>query len=141
MTNFFENNIVYAGTYNSWIYSFVPPTTTYPAPPATLNWNLYYSAAGYAQGTSIDWAGVSSYADYAAYQHTTGEDADSPNANPLFVNLGATPRDFDITATSPAVNAGSTSLSCSVGWCDPAGSSPHSIYGSTDFIGNPRSCF
>jgi hypothetical protein len=136
--NFFENNIVYAGTFNTWIYSFVPATATYPAPPATLNWNLYFSAAGYVQGTSIDWAAVSSFADYAAYQRSSGEDADSPNANPLFVTLGATPPDFDITAVSPAVDAGSTSLSCSVGWCDPAGSSPNSIYGSTDFIGNPR---
>ncbi len=136
--NFFENNIVYAGTYNTWINSFVRATTTYPAPPATLNWNLYYSAAGYVQGTSIYWAGVSSYKTYAAYQRATGEDADSPNANPLFVKLGVTPPDFDITATSPAVSTGSTSLTCSVGWCDPAGSSPDSIYGSTDFLGNPR---
>ena len=136
--NIFENNIVYAGTFNSWIYSFVPATSTYPSPPATVNWNLYFSAAGYAPGTSIDWAGVSSYKDYAAYQRATGEDADSGNANPLFVNLGATPSDFDIAASSPAVNAGSISLTCSVGWCDPAGSSPDSIYGETDFIGNPR---
>jgi hypothetical protein len=136
--NIFENNIAYAGTQNVWINSFVKPTTTYPAPPATLNWNLYYSAAGYVKGTSIVWGGVSSYKSYAAYQSATGEDANSPNANPLFVNLGATPPDFDITAASPAVNAGSTSLSCSVGWCDPNGSSPNSIYGSTDFAGNPR---
>jgi len=136
--NYFENNIVYAGTYNTWINSFVPANTTYPAPPATLNWNLYYSAKGYVPGTSIYWAGVNSYKSYAAYQRTTGEDADSPNANPLFVNLGATPADFDITATSPAVNAGGTSLPCSVGWCDPEGSSPNFIYGSNDFFGNPR---
>ena len=25
-----------------------------------------------------------------------------------------------------------------MGWCDPNGSSPDSIYGSTDFLGNPR---
>ena len=136
--NIFENNIVYAGTQNVWINSFVKPTKTYPAPPATLNWNLYYSAAGYVKGTSIDWAGASNYKSYSAYQSATGEDADSPNANPLFVNLGGTPPDFDISSSSPAVNAGSTSLPCSVGWCDPAGSSPNSIYGSTDFMGNPR---
>ena len=134
--NIFENNIVYAGTQNIWINSFVKPTTTYPAPPATLNWNLYYSAAGYVKGTSIVWAGTSSYKNYATYQSTAGEDADSPNANPLFVNLGATPPDFDISAGSPAVNAGSTSLPCSVGWCNS--NSPDSIYGSTDFLGNPR---
>jgi hypothetical protein len=131
--NIFENNIVYAGTQNVWINSFVKPTTTYPAPPATLNWNLYYSAAGYVKGTSIVWAGVSSYKTFAAYQSASGEDAHSLNANPLFVNVGATPPDFDIAAGSPAVNAGSTSLPCSVGWCNSG-----SIYGSTDFIGNPR---
>jgi hypothetical protein len=136
--DYFENNLVYAGTYNEWIYSYVAPTTTYPAPPAALNWNLWYSAKGYVKGTSIDWAKVSSYGSYATFRSTTGEDADSANTNPLFVNLGATPPDFDVTAASPAVNAGSTSLSCSVGWCDPAGSSPGSIYGSVDFAGNAR---
>jgi hypothetical protein len=134
--NIFENNIVYAGTQNVWINSFVKPTTAYPAPPATLNWNLYYSAAGYVKGTSIVWGGVSNYKSFSAYQSTTGEDADSLNANPLFVNPDATPPDFDITASSPAVNAGSTSLTCSVGWCNS--SSPDSIYGKTDFLGNPR---
>jgi hypothetical protein len=131
--NIFENNIVYAGPQNVWINSFVKPTTSYPAPPATLNWNLYYSATGYAKGTSIVWAGMNSYKNYSAYQSASGEDADSPNANPLFVNLGATPPDFDIAATSPAVNDGSTSLSCSLGWCNSG-----SIYGSTDFNGSSR---
>jgi hypothetical protein len=136
--NIFENNIVYAGAQNVWINSFVKPTETYPAPPATLDWNVYYSATGYAKKTSIDWAGTSSYKTYLAYQSVAGEDAESPNANPLFVDLGGTPPDLDITAGSPAVSAGSTSLPCSVGWCDPGGSSPNSIYGSADFTGNPR---
>jgi hypothetical protein len=135
--NIFDNNIVYAGRQNVWINSFVKPKT-YPAPPATLNWNLYYSAAGYAKGTSIDWARVRNYKSYADYQIIAGEDTNSPNGNPLFVNLEGTPPDFDISASSPAVNGGSTSLPCSVGWCDPAGDSPDSIYGSTDFTGNPR---
>ncbi|MGB7822416.1 MAG: Ig-like domain repeat protein, partial [Candidatus Sulfotelmatobacter sp.] len=134
--NIFENNLVYAGAQNVWINSFVEPSTSYPAPPATLNRNLYYSAAGYAEGTSIFWAGASSYKSYSAYQSAAGEDANSLNADPLIVNLGSTPPDFDITAKSPAVNAGSTSLSCGVGWCNS--NSPHSVYGSTDFIGNPR---
>jgi len=132
--NIFENNIVYAGTQNVWIYSFVKPTSTYPAPPATLNWNLYYSTAGYVQGTSIDWAGKSNYKTYAAYQSGSGEDTNSPNANPLFVNLNSTPPNLDVTSSSPAINAGSTTLSCSVGYCG----SGNSIYGSTDYAGNPR---
>ncbi len=134
----FENNVVYAGAYNTWIYSFAPFSQTYPAPPATLNWNLYNSAAGYVEGTSIWWGDVSSYTSFSNWQTSSGEDANSVNADPLFVNLADTPPNFDTIPSSPAVGAGSTSLPCSVGWCDPNGSSPHSIYGSTDFIGNPR---
>ena len=44
------------------------------------------------------------------------------------------PSDYNgIVSGSPAINAGSTSLSCSVGYCNGA-----SIYGSTDYAGNPR---
>lgn len=132
--NIFENNVVYAGSENVWIYSYVKGNSSYPAPPATLNWNLYYSTAGYVSGTSIDWAGKSTYKTYAAYQSGAGEDADSPNSNPLFVNLNSTPPDLDVASNSPAINAGSTSLSCSVGYCGTG----MSIYGSTDYAGNPR---
>lgn len=129
--NIFENNIVYAGTQNVWIYSFVKPTTAYPAPPATLNWNLYYSTAGYVQSTSIDWAGKYNYKTYAAYQSGSGEDANSPVANPDFDNVGS---NFDVASNSPAINTGSTNLTCSVGYCGTG----TSIYGSTDYAGNPR---
>jgi len=132
--NIFENNIVYAGTQNVWIYSFVKPTSSYPAPPATLNWNLYYSTAGYVSGTSIDWAGKSSYKTFAAYQSGSGEDGNSSVANPLFVNLSSNPPNLDVQSGSPAINAGSTSLTCGVGYCG----SGTSIYGSTDYAGNPR---
>lgn len=132
--NIFENNIVYAGTQNVWIYSFVKPTTNYPAPPATMNWNLYYSTAGYVSGTSIDWAGKSTYKTFAAYQSGSGEDGISSVANPLFVNLSSNPPNLDVQSGSPAINAGSTSLTCSVGYCG----SGTSIYGSVDYAGNPR---
>jgi Right handed beta helix region len=136
--NYFENNLVYAGTFNTWIYSFVPSSTSYPAPPATLDWNLYYSAAGYVQGTSIFWNNVSKYTSFANYQSTTGEDESSRNSNPDFESLTSNPLNFDIPATSPAVNNGGTNLSCSIGWCDPDGGSPNSIYGATDFLGRTR---
>ncbi len=119
---------MYAGTQNVWIYSYVSGST------ATANWNLYYSTAGYVQGTSIDWGAKYNYKTYAAYQSGSGEDADSPNANPDFVNIGSTPPNLDVTSGSPAINAGSTSLSCSVGYCGGG----NSIYGSTDYAGNPR---
>jgi hypothetical protein len=136
--DYYENNVVYAGSYNTWIFSYVPFSQKYPAPPATLNWNLYNSAAGYEKGTSIWWGGVSGYASFANWQSSSGEDASSLNTNPLFVDLGDTPPDFDTLPSSPAVGAGGTTLSCSAGWCDPHGTSPHSIYGSTDYLGNPR---
>jgi hypothetical protein len=134
----YENNVVYAGVFNTWIFSYVPFSPTYPAPPATLNWNLYNSAAGYSEGTSIWWGTVNTYTSFSNWQTSSGEDANSVNADPLFVDLGGAPPNFDTIPSSPAVGAGSTSLSCDAGWCDPDGSSPDSIYGSTDFLGNPR---
>ena len=134
----FENNIVYAGSYNTWIFSYVPFSTEYPAPPVTLDWNLYNSAAGYVQGTSISWGNVNAFTSFSNWQKSSGEDKKSLNTDPLFVGLDDRPRNFDTLPSSPAVDAGSTNLSCDVGWCDPEGSSPHSIYGSTDFLGNPR---
>lgn len=126
-TNIFENNIVYAGSQNVWIYSYVSGST------ATANWNLYYSAKGYVQGTSITWGRKSNYKTYAAYQSGSGEDANSPNANPLYDNLTSNPPNLDIAPNSPAVNAGSAALTCSAGYCNGS-----SIYGSTDYAGNAR---
>jgi hypothetical protein len=126
-TNIFENNIVYAGSQNVWIYGYVSGST------ATANWNLYYSTAGYVQGTSITWAKKSNYKTYSAYQSGSGEDKNSPYANPLYGNLTSNPPNLDIASNSPAVNAGSTTLTCSAGYCNGS-----SIYGSTDYAGNPR---
>jgi hypothetical protein len=123
--NVFENNIVYAGTQNVWIYSYVSGST------ATANWNIYYSTKGYVKGTSIDWGAKYNYATYAAYQTGSGEDTNSPNANPLFDSL--TTPNFDLQSGSPAINAGSTNLTCSAGYCNGS-----SIYGSSDYAGNPR---
>lgn len=136
--DYFENNLIYSGVANIWINSFVPCGNAYPCPPATLNWNLYNSPAGYAEDTSISWGGESNFTSFADYQAVSGEDAESVNADPQFVALNDTPPNFDTELASPAIGVGSTSLPCSVGWCDPNGSSPGSIYGSTDFLGNPR---
>jgi hypothetical protein len=136
--DYFENNLIYSGPPNLWINSFVPCSQSYPCPPATLNWNLYHSVAAYVEGTSILWGGASNFTSFTNYQATTGEDANSVNADPQFAGLNDTPPNFDTDLTSPAIGAGSASLPCSVGWCDPNGSSPDSIYGSTDFLGNPR---
>jgi hypothetical protein len=127
-TNHFENNIVYAGSQNAWIYSYVSGSL------ATNNYNIYYSKAGYSQGTSITWGNNSSYATYAAYQTKAGEDKNSPNTNPLYISVTTTPPNLDLQSGSPAINAGSTSLTCSLGYCG----SSSSIYGDIDYAGNPR---
>jgi len=136
--DFFENNVVYAGAFNTWIFNYVPFSQEYPGPPATLNWNLYTSAAGYAEGTSIWWGDATDFTNFSDWQTGSGEDANSVNTDPLFVDLEDTPPNFDTIPSSPAVGAGSPSLSCTIGWCDPHGSSPDSIYGNTDFLGSPR---
>jgi len=125
-TNIFENNIVYAGTQNVWIYG------PYKGSTPTLNWNLYYSTAGYQEGTSIVFDGMSNYASFADYQTGADEDQNSFVANPDYVSL--MPPNLDLQPGSPAINAGNTSLTCSVGYCG----SSSSIYGDTDFAGDPR---
>jgi hypothetical protein len=134
----YENNVVYAGAFNTWIFNYVPFSRTYPPPPATLNWNLYNSAAGYVEGKSIWWGNVNTFTSFLNWQASSGEDANSLNADPLFVDLRGVPPDFETIPSSPTVGAGSTNLPCTAGWCDPDGSSPNSIYGNTDFLGNPR---
>jgi len=137
--DYFENNLVYAGSWNHWIYSFVKSSTQYPAPPATTDFNLYYSATGYVAGQSIDWAAVDEYATFDAFVSATGEDVSSlGGVNPEIESLTSTPANFDLAPGSPAIGTGSTSLSCSIGWCDPNGSSPNSIYGATDYLGYAR---
>jgi hypothetical protein len=137
--NYFENNLVYAGAYNHWIYSYVKSSTAYPAPPATSDWNLFYSVAGYVSGKSLYWDDVDDYATFADFAAETGEDENSlGGANPDVENVASPPFDLDIASVSPAVNAGGTGLTCSIGWCDPNGTSPNSIYGATDFMGNAR---
>lgn len=116
--NTFENNILYAGAQNVFLYSY----TTSEAHPATLDYNLYYSTGGAANG-NWEWQGKNN-TGYSTYLSKTGNDSHSPPfLNPEFVSL-ASPPNLDIQSASPAVNAG-TNLGAS-------------IVGTVDFAGNPR---
>jgi hypothetical protein len=116
--NAFENNILYAGSQNVFLYSY---TTSEPHP-ATMDYNLYYSAGGVANG-NWEWQGKN-YTGYSTYLSKTGNDSHSPPfLNPEFASLSS-PLNLDIQSTSPAVNAG-TNLGAS-------------IVGTVDFAGNPR---
>jgi hypothetical protein len=110
---------------------------TYPAPPATLNWNLYNSAAGYVRRNVnlVGWR--EQLHEFSAWQTSSGEDANSLNADPS--SSIWEPRRQTLTpplSRRPSMPAAPASLAALAGVIP--GSSPNSIYGSTDFIGNPR---
>ena len=116
--NTFENNILYAGTQNVFLFSY----TSSEANPATLDYNLYFATGGATNG-NWEWQGKN-YTGYSTYLSKTGNDSHSPPfLNPEFVSL-ASPPNLDVQSTSPAVNAG-TNLGAS-------------IVGTVDFAGNPR---
>jgi parallel beta-helix repeat protein len=116
--NIFENNILYAGPQNLFVNDF----TKSEPDPATVDYNLYYAAAGAANGNWV-WQGKT-YVGYTNYLSKTGLDSDSPPfSDPQFISL-ATPPDLDIEPTSPATGVG-----------DLLGTA---ITGTVDFLGNPR---
>lgn len=114
--NVFENNIVYANAQNLFVHNF----TKTGANGATLNNNLYFSAAG-AGTAEFVWVGKT-YGSYAKWLAGVGQDRASAFANPLFQD--AATLDFDLEPTSPAFGAGAD-LGVSV-------------VGSVDYAGNPR---
>ena len=58
---------------------------------------------------------------YSNYQAASGRDANSPFADPQFVNISSTPPNLDVASTSPAVNAGKNLGADVVGILDYAG--------------------
>jgi hypothetical protein len=116
--NVYENNIVYANTQALFMNNY----TATPLHPAAVDYNLYYSKAGAANG-NWTWQGKN-YTGYDTYRTKTGLDADSPPfSDPQFISTG-NPPDLDIEPGSPAVNAG-TNLG-------------EQVVGAVDFAGNPR---
>jgi hypothetical protein len=116
--NIFENNILYAGAQNLFLNDF----TKSKPDPATIDYNLYYAAAGAATGIWV-WQ-KKQYVGYAKYLSGTGLDSHSPAfSDPQFVSLGAPP-DLDVQPSSPATGAGALLGTA--------------ITGTVDFAGNPR---
>jgi len=114
--NRFANNLVYAGTDGVLLSAY---TGDVPQP-ATLDNNLYFTAAG-AAGASWVWLG-SEYASLAAFRAASGQDAQSLIADPLIVDAIAP--DLRVAAGSPAIDAGA----------DPGSG----LAGALDFAGRPR---
>jgi hypothetical protein len=116
--NIYENNIVYANTQAVFMNNYI----AMPPHPAVVDYNLYYSKVGAANGNWM-WEGKN-YTGYDTYRTKTGLDAGSPPfSDPEFISTG-NPPDLDIEPGSPAVNAG-TNLG-------------EQVVGAVDFAGNPR---
>jgi hypothetical protein len=130
-SNVFDNNVVYAGSANVWINGLDGTSL------ATFDSNLYFSQAGFVNGTSITWLGNATFVNFAAYQSTSGQDSASAVADPLFLNPAAASLvNLDLMAGSPALGAGSSTLGCDADhYCGAGGTS---VYGDVDILGNAR---
>jgi hypothetical protein len=118
--NLFENNVVYANpTHNL----FVKDIATDGSLVGTLDYNDYYSTGG-AAASYWWWIGSHSYIQgFTNWQSSSGDDAHSIFADPLFTSL--TSPNFNLLSGSPALNVGNYGLGSS-------------IYGTLDYAGNPR---
>jgi hypothetical protein len=96
--NTIKNNIFYANSERRFIESWSDVMTG-----NVVNTNLYFAAGGGSDGTWI-WKTVE-YATFAAYQQSSGNDANSlVGADPLFISTAAP--DLHLRSASPAVNRG-----------------------------------
>lgn len=106
-----KQNILVAGSFGSG-NAFVLNPNFLPTDGNTLNYNLYYSPAGAANG---EWEWGPDYIDgFGNWKTTSGQDAQSLFSDPKFVNITLTP-DLHLQATSPARNAGETTFVGAVG--------------------------
>ena len=114
--NRFENNIVYAGP--RCLFTVNKSQVDRNQPPAIIDHNLYYCAAG-AQAST--WAGASAtMTGFDKYVESTGNDRHSRFLDPHFVDAAA--KDFHLQSDSPAIATGATD-GVPVGELDLEGSS------------------
>lgn len=107
-TNLIENNIFYASTVSGTLVQAQTTSTI------TLNHNLYYAPSS-SENWCWNYNGSTgncgkTYTTFSSYQTGTKQDANSQFADPLFVNINATPPNtlpnLDVKSGSPALGAG-----------------------------------
>ncbi len=113
--NTVKNNLIYANSQNLFISNDYTQNTG-----NLIDYNLYYCAAGSSKA-SWTWK-KTSYSGFAKYKTSSGNDANSVFADPLFVN--ASIGNLNIGSSSPAIGAGDPSFTADSG--------------ETDFDGNAR---
>jgi Tol biopolymer transport system component len=108
--NLVANNIFVASANNVLISSPYPSSNINN----TLNNNLYYASGGQAN-SQFSWngVGVSNPLTFNKYKQVSGDDANSPFGDPLFVNAGGA--DFHLASGSHVIDAGSSKA----GWFAP----------------------
>ena len=114
--NLFENNVVYATKQALLLNNFTKNTD----PPATLDYNLYFSPLTQA-ASHFKWNGTPY--GFATYQSATGQDAQSFFADPDFTAVSA-PVLLTLRSGSPGLGAGADLGA--------------SVIGQVDFAGEPR---
>lgn len=105
------NNLIVASTQGVLLNSFVNVAT----PPATLDYNLYFSGSA---TTEWAWKG-STYATFTAFKNASLQEGNGLVANPLLVDTVLP--DLHLQAASPAVNRGTDLGASVVGTTDAAG--------------------
>ncbi len=100
--NIFTNNIVYAGS--RCLMTITKTEVKSDQPPAKIDHNLYYCAAGAKAST---WKAIDATATgFEEYVRSSANDHHSRFLDPQFVDAGA--KDFHLRLDSPAIAAGST---------------------------------
>ncbi len=100
--NIFANNIVYAGSRCLMILNKSQAEKSQP--PAVIDHNLYYCAAGAKASTWIETPAT--VTGFDKYVESTGNDVHSHFLDPHFVDAAA--HDFHLQSDSPAIAAGTT---------------------------------
>jgi len=98
--NVFANNIVYAGPH--CLISVSKTEVNKIQPPAVIDHNLYYCAAGAEASAWMEVSGT--IRGFDNYAHSTGNDQHSRFLDPHFVNTAA--HNFRLQSGSPALAAG-----------------------------------
>ncbi|WP_435368002.1 right-handed parallel beta-helix repeat-containing protein [Paenibacillus pasadenensis] len=111
--NIIKNNIMVASSSKILIQNQYTQNTG-----NVVDYNLYYGVGG-TSGLTWNWK-TSGYTSFSTYKSSTGNDAHSAVANPLFVSPTT---NFTLSTGSPAINAGHTDTA---------------IIGSTDLAGLTR---
>ncbi len=100
--NIFANNIVYAGS--RCLMMLNKSQAEKSQPPAVIDHNLYYCAAGAKASTWIETPAT--VTGFDKYVESTGNDLHSRFLDPHFVDAAA--HDFHLQTDSPAIAAGTT---------------------------------